>query len=540
MKRTFLFAISAFFSTALFAQTVDEAKSHLYYGRHNSAAEVLSKVVTANPSDATAWYWLSVAQVERDKPAELRGAISGAPAGISNDPWFGVAYGNLLMQEGKVDSAAQYFNRALDETRSKNADILLAIARAHIDAPKGNNTYALELLDKAIKRDKRNPELYMAKGDAFRNLKQGSEAYQAYADALEQNDKYVPALFALGKIFTTQKNPDMYLEYFNKALAADAKYAPALYELYLHYYYTDVNKAMEYFTKYAAHTEVDPKNDYLYTDLVYLSKQYDKAIQNARQLLQKNGDKEPRLYKLIAYSYQGLKDTANALAYMSQYFAKAPDSVHVLMDYQTMGELYASRPGMTDSATVYFEKAVALQTDSVARYNLYKQLAGIYADKKDYAGQAKWLGQYYTGNDKANNLDLFNWGLAHFRAQQYAASDSVFALYAAKYPEQAFGHYWRARSNSVIDKEMAQGLAVPHYQKVIEIAGQDTTNETNRKWLVEAYAYLAAYETNAQKDYAEAIDYFQKLLVLDPNNTDAKKYIQILEKNLAKQSATEG
>jgi tetratricopeptide (TPR) repeat protein len=195
---------------------------------------------------------------------------------------------------------------------------------------------------------------------------------------------------------------------------------------------------------------------------------------------------------------------------------------------------------MTDSATVYFEKAVALQTDSVARYNLYKQLAGIYADKKDYAGQAKWLGQYYTGNDKANNLDLFNWGLAHFRAQQYAASDSVFALYAAKYPEQAFGHYWRARSNSVIDKEMAQGLAVPHYQKVIEIAGQDTTNETNRKWLVEAYAYLAAYETNAQKDYAEAIDYFQKLLVLDPNNTDAKKYIQILEKNLAKQSATEG
>ena len=532
--------LSVFLSSALFAQTVDEAKSHLYYGRANSAAGVLHKVVAANPSHAGAWYWLSVAEGEREKRAELRSAIAGAPANIVNDPWFQVAYGNLLMQEGKVDSAALYFNRALDETRSKDADILLAIARAHISVPEGNNAYALELLDKAIKRDKRNPELYMAKGDAYRNLKQGSEAYKAYSDALDQNDKYVPALFAMGKIFTTQKNPDMYLEYFNKALAADATYAPALYELYLHYYYTDVNKAMEYFTKYAANTELNPKNDYLYTDLVYLSKQYDKAIQNARQLLQKNGDAEPRLYKLIAYSYQGLKDTANALAYMSQYFAKAPDSVHVLMDYQTMGELFASRPGMQDSASLYFEKAVALQTDSNARYNLYKQLAGIYADKKDYAGQARWLGKYYSGNDKATNLDLFNWGLAHFRAQEYTASDSVFALYAAKYPEQAFGHYWRARSNSIIDKEMEKGLAVPHYQKVIEIAGQDTTNETNRKWLVEAYAYLAAYETNAQKDYAEAIDYFEKLLVLDPTNADAKKYIQILEKNLAKQSATEG
>jgi tetratricopeptide (TPR) repeat protein len=538
MKRTLLVAAGALLGSALFAQTLDEAKSHLYYNRYNSAADVLGKVVQANPSDGAAWYWLSVAQAERKKPSELRSAIASVPADRANDPWFAVAYGNLLLQEGKADSAAQYFGRALDKTREKDADLLLAVARAHIDAPQGNNTYALQLLDKAIKRDKRNPALYMARGDAYRNLKQGSEAYKAYADALEQNDKYVPALFALGRIFTTQKNPDMYLQYFDKALAADPRYAPALYQLYLHYYYTDVNKAMEYFTRYAASTEVDPRNDYLYTDLVYLSKQYDKAIQHARQLLQKNGDKEPRLYKLIAYSYQGLKDSAQALTYMSQYFAKAPDSVHVVMDYQTMGELYASRPGSEDSAAHYFEKAIALQTDTLARFDLYKTLSNLYATKKDYHGQAQWLGRFYTGNTKANNLDLFNWGLAHYRAQEYAASDSVFARYAAQYPEQAFGHYWRARSSSVMDKDMTQGLAVPHYQKVIEIAGQDTANETNRKWLVEAYAYLAAYETNTKKNYAEAINYFQKLLVLDPQNADAAKYIKVLEKNLGKEKAT--
>jgi tetratricopeptide (TPR) repeat protein len=540
MKRILLVAIGALLGTALFAQTLDEAKSHLYYGRYNSAADLLTRVVTTNPADGPAWYWLSVAQAERNKPSELRSTIASAPAALASDPWFGVAYGNLLLQEGKTDSAAQYFGRALDKTREKNADLLLAIARAHIDAPQGNNTYALELLDKAIKRDKRNPALFMAKGDAFRNLKKGSEAYQAYAEALDKNDKYTPALFALGKIFTTQKNPDMYLPYFQKALAADPKYAPALYELYLHYYYTDVAKATDYFTQYVANTEKDVKNDYLYTDLIYLSRQYDKAIQQAQALLKANNDAELRLYKLIAYSYQGLKDTASALNYMSRYFANAPDSVHVVMDYQTMGELYASRPGSEDSASRYFEKAVALQTDTLARFNLYKTLSDLFATKKDYHGQAQWLGKFYTGNAKATNLDLFNWGLAHFRAQEYPASDSVFARYATQYPEQAFGHYWRARSNAVMDKDMAQGLAVPHYQKVIGIAGQDTASETNRMWLVEAYAYLAAYETNTRKNYAEAINYFQKLLAIDPQNADAAKYIRVLEKNLGKEKATDG
>ena len=48
-----------------------------------------------------------------------------------------------------------------------------------------------------------------------------------------------------------------------------------------------------------------------------------------------------------------------------------------------------------------------------------------------------------------------------------------------------------------------------------------------------AYTYLAAYETNTEKDYAEAIGYFGKILEMDPGNEDAIKYIAILEKNLA-------
>jgi hypothetical protein len=55
-----------------------------------------------------------------------------------------------------------------------------------------------------------------------------------------------------------------------------------------------------------------------------------------------------------------------------------------------------------------------------------------------------------------------------------------------------------------------------------------------QKHLVEAYGYIAAYKANTQKDYAGAIDYFDRLLAPDPGNADAARYVGILKKNLSK------
>ncbi len=79
---------------------------------------------------------------------------------------------------------------------------------------------------------------------------------------------------------------------------------------------------------------------------------------------------------------------------------------------------------------------------------------------------------------------------------------------------------------------MVEGLAIPYYKKLVEVIGNETDDQNNKKWLVEAYAYMAAYETNTQKDYTEAVDYFEKLLEVDPDNQDARKYITVLEKRL--------
>src|SRR4029078_738295 len=107
-----------------------------------------------------------------------------------------------------------------------------------------------------------------------------------------------------------------------------------------------------------------------------------------------------------------------------------------------------------DSAIAYYELAAANVTDSNARVEYYKKLADMNKAMKNYSGEARWLGKYYTSNAKAGNVDLFNWGVAHYRAEEFHEADSVFGMYITKYPDQAYGYYWRARTNTFIDTTM--------------------------------------------------------------------------------------
>ena len=51
---------------------------------------------------------------------------------------------------------------------------------------------------------------------------------------------------------------------------------------------------------------------------------------------------------------------------------------------------------------------------------------------------------------------------------------------------------------------------------------------------MEAYGYMAAYEANTEKNYPVAMEYLENLLVQDPGNVSAKKYVEILKKNNAR------
>lgn len=520
-------------SAVVGAQSLEEGEKQLYYERYESAENTFRQLVQQQPANAAAWNGLMTTYLLQDKEEEALNTIRTAPASLVNEPFYEAAYGYVLLHEGKNDSASLYFNRALDQTREKDATLLASIAAAHIDAKSGDAAYAIGLLEKAIKREKRDARLSVLLGDAYRKAGNGSEAYKAYKDAIDKDSKYAAAYHRIGEIFVSQKNKEVYLDYFNQAIASDPAYAPAHYRLYAHEFYYNPAKAMQHYQAYAANSDPSIKNSYDLADLLYIGKQYDQAIAKADEVLKAEGDKvQPRLYKLIGYSHAELKDTAKALSFMQQYFEKEADSNIVSRDYASLAQFYGAAAGNDSLTALYYAKAVDLEKDSALLRSYYRELSALASANKDFSSMGKWLGLYYNGNEKATNLDLFNWGIAHYRAGEYGLADSVFGLYVAKYPGQSFGYYWQAKSQSLQDKEMEQGLAIPTYQKLVEVLAQNPSDANYKNWMVEAYSYLAAYEANNQKDYAEAVDYFEKLLEVDPGNESAKKYIAILEKDV--------
>jgi tetratricopeptide (TPR) repeat protein len=529
---------SLFFSLSVHSQNLNDAKQLLYYEKYQSAENLLHQVLKNEPANAEAWFLLTRAYIKEEKSDRLD-TIRSAPQQITSEPFYLVSWGNILLLQKSTQKAEEFFNSALEQTRFKNPDILLAVAKAKIESKETDAHQAIDLLHRAIKKDKNSPELYTALGDAYFKLVDGGNAFTAYQQALQKDKRYARAAYQIGLIFKTQKNAEVYLQYFNDAIVADPKFAPAYYQLYNHYYFHNVNAAMKWLEKYIALSDHSIQTEYEYTDLLYLTKNYDAAIAHALALINTEKDKAPaRLYKLIAYSQKETGDTLKAFNFMSRYFDAAADSMLVPKDFAMMAGLYESKQKI-DSAILFYEKAVEFEKDSAELVNYYKLLADLSKSVKDYGDQALWLEKYYVTKPRPSNVDLFNWGIASFQSMDYEKSDSVFAVYAAKYPEEDFGYYWRARSNAAIDTALEAGSAVPHYLKVIEIDETDTTGTTKRH-LIEAYGYLAAYEVNKNKDFTKAIQYFEKLLALDPDNSNAQKNMERLKKWLAKKESDTG
>jgi tetratricopeptide (TPR) repeat protein len=534
MKKLSILSLFLLPVLVLRAQSADDANKALYNERYQKAERIYHQLLKQNPASDAAWYGVTKSYLLQNEIKPAADSLLLAPASVKETPYGHVAMGWLRLFEGNATEANHHFQQALKETKEKDGAILAAVAEAHIAAKNGDANYAVELANKAIKRDKDNAALYVLLGDAWRKSHNGSEAYKAYREALEKNGSYAPAHHKIGEIFLTQKNTELYLQHFNNAIAADATYAPALYHLYRHAFYHDAAKAMEYYNRYLANADVSIENEYDLTDLLYLNKQYDAAIEKANRIIaMQDKNVEPRLYKLIGYSYAAKKDSAQALNYMVQYFDHAPDSVVIAKDFETMSTLQM-QAGSDSLASVYLVKATEKVADSAVLFGYYKQLADLAKQNKNYNEQARWMERYYTNNEKANNLDLYYWGLAHFLGGDYVKADTVFGMYVQKYPEQSFGYYWQAKSKALADTNMTTGIAVPAYQKLIEVLDSSKTDPNYKKWMVEAYGYLAAYEANSQKDYAEAVEYFEKVLEVDASNEDAKKYIAILEKRIEK------
>jgi len=531
MKKITIIALLFIACKQIHAQSVDQGKRFFYYQRYVSAKDQFQKALDANPNNIDAAYWLGQTLIEMDDSTAAKALYQKVLAANGNAPLLLVGAGQLELMENKGTDARQRFETATSLSKGKDINVLNAIAKANVDATYGDANYAIAKLNSVAgeKKDPRNAESYIRMGQAHRKLIDGGGAVTAFNKALQMDPKLAAAKYEIGKVYLTQNNSEFFLPAFEEAVQLDPNYAPAFYELFDYWYTRDINKAREYFNRYVAVADVTPANDYNRISLLFAARNYQGAVDSAKaKITSLNDQADPRYYKLVAYSYDALQDSANAKTYLDQYFAKQKKEAFLPLDYSFRAKLLGKFPGNEAEALSSYQTAISLDTTTAGKVALMTEAAALAAKSGNKLEQANWAKQIYAMKKDPSNRDLYDLGYANYQAGNFATADSIFCgVYTAKYPTEVFGYLWCARAAAAQDTTQEKGLAVEPYKRLIAYA--DTAKDKYKATLIQAHGYLASYYANVAKQKDSAITQLEAIVELDPTNADAPKYIRALK-----------
>lgn len=519
--------ITLLFTGSVFAQSVDEGKRFLYYERYNSARDVLNRLVNANPNNVDAVYWLGQAYLAQDDSVSAKALYQKTLTANPNAPLMLVAIGQIALMENQANEARNRFETAISLTKGRDFNILNAIARANVEARLGSAPYAIEKI-KLIPENKRTAEMWTNLGDAYRKMTDGANAQLSYQSALAVDAKYAKASFMMGRIYQTQGTTQehIYMQYYNDAMTKDPNFAPVYGWLQEYYYRRDINKAREYLDKYISVSDPDNKNCYYQASFLYASSKFQESIAKANECIASGGQSPyPSLYGLKAFAYDRLNDSANAKSNFELYFQKQKPENLLSGDYAKYGQVLLKFPGNEALASTYIEKAIALDTLEANKMDYIISVANTYLTAKNYAEAGRWYARLTSIKKNPTKTDLYNAGINYYRAATPAnlkSADSLFTIYQQKYPDDVLGWYYGAIVKANMDSSSALGLAVPDYQKLIEVATTLSDSVRSKQLQITGYKYFVNYNYNVKKDKAATIAVIDKILALDPNDETAK------------------
>ena len=548
MKKVLVFGAMLFMGAGLRAQTFEEAKQLLMYGRLIKAEETLEKMVQANPADVKATYWLGQVYLA-DIPMKVKSAeelYAKALTTTNQDPLILVGVGHIELLQKKNAEAKQRFEQAIAATKNKknknfgDATILEAIGRANAlhDSQTGDVEYGLEKLGQASQLDPKNPNIFIDMGLAYQKKggEYGGPAKRAFEQAIEIAPNYGRPYWRIGKIFESQKNTEMYLQYYNEAVQKDPKFAPAYLSLYQYYQNRDVNKAKEYLDLFIANNDKDRETDFFYADYLFRSGKNQESINKGKEIEAglKPGEKYAKIYKLYAFNYDRLGDSVKARDNMEIYMKDADPEELTGDDFATMATLYLKFPGMEEKADAQVEKAVSLDTVRENQKGYMQALANAYAKQSNYKGYYKWLKRIDEITPTKSATSYFYLADAAYRAGEYQESAVIAGKYVAAYPDQIQGYSLQRRAAVAADADTSQGTALPAIDQYTQFLMRDV--ESNKGRIMENHGYKIYYFLIKSREYDKAAESARAILAIDPENDYAKRALSEAER-LAKAKA---
>lgn len=535
------------------AQSIDDGKKFLYYEKFISAKNVFQQLLTANPANEEAAYWLGQTLIAPDEDKDIEGAKAVYQKGLAanaNSALLNAGMGHIELLEGKTQQARSHFESAISLSGGKNIMVLDAIgfANGDFDSKLGDGTYAIEKLQQATNmKGFKDARILTDLGDAFRKIGDGGTAQRTYEAALAMDPKYARAKFRIGRIYQSQgrSQEPIYLQYYNDAIALDANYAPVYFYLHQYYYENDVVKSAAYLDKYLVAKGTDEPNAcFLNAQMKFAQGLFAETVTAAENCIAANPNPYPNLFGLLAYANFKIAETrekaadsvgaitayGNSKIAFDKYFQNQKAGKLGPRDRFTYAIVLLKFPGNEAVAGSFMDQAVELDSTEIGKVTMLKSVAAAYEKRGQYAEAGDWYKKVVNVKKMPSKTDIYNAAYSYYRIGRFASAAQLFELYTQKYADDIYGYYMMGKSYWGIDTTMVYGVANNSFAKAIVVGEAYTDKSKIVTQLMAAYKYFIAYSANMEKNYPLAVSYADKALLIDPNDQEVKANKDALSK----------
>ena len=453
----------------------------------------------------------------------------GAPAMAQNNGAVIEQVSKLIKSKGNGEEIKSIF-----KANKKNPEVLLAMGRAYYEVRDTVN--AAKYANLALARNKNFAKAYILLGDIAVMQDDGGKAAEWYQQAKYFDPKDPEGYFKYAKILRG-RSPEEAVSNLEELRIQRPDIAVDALAARIYYLSNKLEKSIACYDKVTDKSLLNDEDITNYATGAWMLQKRDKSLEMAKYGLSKNARKAA-WNRLAFYNLTDMNQTEEALKYADALF-NASDSVKISgFDYTYYGTALKNAK-QYDKAIEMFQNAANENKDNKEQLNIArKNLADAYVAKEDYATGINYYNEYLSNIEKPSAFDFAGLGTIYQKQasslqgeEQVAAlknADAVYAKLAEVHPNQIdFSNFMRARINSTLDPETTDGLAKPFYEALAtSLAANTNRDNTDNIRLVEAYRYLGYYYL-VKDDKENANIYWNKVLEIDPENETAKQALSI-------------
>ncbi len=522
----------------VFHKILSNTKSHpqsslllanIYYeeGQFEQAKNYITQFQLAFPNNLPALKLAAAIQLRLGKPADAIEILQPNINQASNDSQFFALLGSAYLDNGDIDKATVYLDRAAELAPGDEASIKTQLALGQLKG--GHTEQAIAGLESAVELD---PDLMQADILLVYIHLRRQEFAKALDMAKRSSEKHPENpiySILMGTAYLGQKDIDSAIKQFNQALEIDPEFTPALINLAnVHFKQGDSEAARQRFE------EVLAINEFNVPALIGLAqiagsdnqgkevvRYLEKARQNNQYAL------APRL--MLGRYYLQTRDIEKARMIVNEALAITPERVAVL---SLSGQIEGASGNIT-AAIESYRKIIAIQPDSVqAHYQLGH--AQILANKPDEAKQSMertlaLLPDFLPGLSALSSLAL--------RAGNYDEALTLASKIQEKYPDSPEGDALKGdiltsqgqiqdgikAYDRAFAKQQTSTLAIKRHHARMQAGDRNTAIEGLNAWISEnpqdVSAKLVLADSHLQEGNKDiAIGLYEESLEKEPNS----------------------